>query len=331
MSAEFNEYKKALIGFCQPSNDPPATFQHVYDWYRARGRDLFKTAFKKETGIALLRKPTADDLVAAALPKTYGDLNAKAKDDAFYRAHAYWFLGEMDGILRSVPRKDDAVGAARAFADVLRFADHVLLDSLVLFDDWGTFRARVPGVYGIGKNISEHLMAFYQGARQTIYGHGAWGLSFADNHSDLATATIRQAVEIRLRRAFGVTARISRLDGSIHPIPLNDLLEAIDLQKAHVKFPIRFENIKRVNAWANIYLHSALKLYAWCPPRVLAFLRVFLLGGKAPGWHHSSKAGVVIDRSAFDAVREFLIVKHQSSAFELDFPGPELCEALIIS
>jgi hypothetical protein len=329
MSEGFAKYKKAVIGFCRQINDAQAEWQRIYDWYGKEGRELFRAAFSKETGIRVGTKPKPDDLVAAALPKTYGDLSTKAEDDAFYRSHSHWFLEEMDGIVRGVPRIDKSIGAAHSFADVLRFAHRALLDSLILFEDWGTYRAGVPGVYGIGKNISEHLMAFYQGAQQTIYGHGTWSLSFADNHSDLATATIRQALEIRLRRAFGVTAKISRADGSIHPIPLTDLLEAIDLHRASVRFPIRFENIKRINGWANMYLHSGLKLYAWNPPRVLAFLRVFLLGGRAPGWHHNSKAGVTTDRTTFDAVRHCIVQKHQSAAFDLQFLEPELCEGLI--
>jgi hypothetical protein len=215
------------------------------------------------------------------------------------------------------------------FADVLRFTRKVLIDSVLLFEHWGTFKASVPGVYGIGKNDIEHMMAFYHGAKQTIYGHGSWGLSFSDNHSDLATATIRQALEIRVRRAFGVMAKISKANGSIHPLPFSDLLEAIDKYRANIDLPVRFENIERINGWANMYLHAALKLYAWCPPRVLAFLRVFLLGGQAPGWHHNSKAGVVVDRATFDAVRDLIRQEHEDATFDLALLDVENCEALI--
>ena len=55
-------------------------------------------------------------------------------------------------------------------------------------------------------------MAFYQGARQTIYGHGSFSLSFIDNHADLATATIRQAIEIRICRAFGIMGKVRKSD-----------------------------------------------------------------------------------------------------------------------
>jgi hypothetical protein len=187
----------------------------------------------------------------------------------------------------------------------------------------------MPGVFGIGKNPVEHIMAFYQGARQTIYGHGSWGLSFADNHADLATATIRQGIEVRLRRAFGVFGKVRKSDDSIHPVPLSDLLDAIDVHKSTVTFPVRFENIKRINGWTNMYLHAALKLYAWCPPRALAFIREFLLGRQTHGSSHSSKAGVILDAVTFDKIRDAIRTKHESSDFELQLPPADVCDVVI--
>lgn len=328
MSQEFLEYKTQATAVSL-QGDPEIEWQRMLDWYKGEGRQSFLDAFAKETGIRLNKPPSPDDLVAAAVPKSYGDLNKKIQSDAFYRAHAFWFVEEMDNIVNRVPRQGKSPAATNSFGDVLRFVSKVLLDSVLLFEHWGTYKAGVPGVYEIGKNDIEHVMAFYQGARQTIYGHGSWGLSFADNHADLATATIRQAVEIRVRRAFGVMAKISKADGSIHPIPFSDLLEAIEPHKANVQLPVRFENVVRINGWANMYLHAALKLYAWCPPRVLDFLRVFLLGGKAPGWVHNSKAGVVVDRATFDAVRDLIGQEHEGATFDLALLDADECEALI--
>ena len=69
-------------------------------------------------------------------------------------------------------------------------------------------------------------MAFHQGSRQTIYGHGTFNLSFADNHSDVAIGTIRQLVEIRLRRATGIMWKTSAADNAIHPCGRTDKLTA---------------------------------------------------------------------------------------------------------
>jgi|SRR5271165_5364574 len=112
-------------------------------------------------------------------------------------------------------------------------------------------------------------------------------------------------------------------------LKLSDLIEAIDLHKGSVQFPILFENIKRINGWANMYLHSALKLYAWCPPRVLTFLREFLLGKAAPGYSHNSKAGVILDQATFDAIRDLIRQKHMGADFDLPFPDSPHCDVLI--
>ena len=329
MSTEFNQYKRTVISFYGQGTDLVTEWKRLNDWYKGGGRQEFAAAFTKETGLSIgQHKP--DALVAAAIPKSYRDFERKLEGKAFYRAHAAWFLEEMDSIVGAVPPNLTVPSEARHLADVGRFARKVLLDSIVLFEDWGTCCAGVPGTYVIGKNTAEHIMDFYHGARQTIYGHGRWGLSFVDNHSDLATATIRQAIEIRLRCAFGVMGKIRKSDGSVHPIHLSDLLNAIDAYKDKVRLPVRLENIARINGWTNMYLHTGLKLYAWCPPRILAFLREFLLGGRAPGYAHHSSAGITLDRATFDAIREVLRQQHEVADFELSLPEASQCVVTLL-
>lgn len=329
MSREFEDYKSVATSFFHQKPDLQLEWQRLFDWYKGSGRKQFIDTFLKETRVRLGAPQTPDDLVGAAIPKSYSDLENKVRGDAFYRAHGFWFLEEMDDILNRVPREVMEPTEAPGLGDVLRFTRTVLMDSVLLFEHWGTYRAGVPNVYGIGKNTVDHIMAFYQGARQTVYGHGSWGLSFSDNHADTATATIRQALEIRLRRAFGIMGKIRKSDDSIHPIPLSDLIDAMDQHKDKIAMPVRFENIKRINGWSNMYLHTGLKLYAWCPPRALVFLREFLLGKAAPGWRHSSKAGIMLDGATFDAVRDLVRQKHENAGFSLDMPDVSECDVFI--
>jgi hypothetical protein len=141
-----------------------------------------------------------------ALPKNMADYRKKFVDRAFYRANAEWFLLEMDHIVASVPRESSQPDATFAYGNVLRFVQHLLIDSVVIFAHWGTRCAEVPRDYGIGKNEMTHLVLLFHGSRQIIYGHGSFGLSFVENHSDIAVGTIRQ-VELRLRRAFGLLGK----------------------------------------------------------------------------------------------------------------------------
>jgi hypothetical protein len=329
LSQEFKSYKAAAI--LNQAADPSAQWQAVFDWWTGGGRKLFTDAFRKETGLKIGPITNENAIVAAALPKGFRDLEKKMNGNAFYRAHAQWFLEEMDVIIGAVPRTSTEPGAEHSYANVLRFTRKVLLDSVMLFEDWGS-AASVPGVFGIGKNPLDHVMHFYQGSRQTIYGHGTWRLSFADNHSDLATSIIRQLLEIRIRRAFGVMGKVDVKTDSVHPIPLSDILDAVEVYRDHIVFPIRFENIVRINGWANMYLHSGLRSYVWCPPRVLSYLRSFALGQPAPGWSHQSNAGVTAPRATFRQIRSEIEKRHAGEPnvkFKIVFIDEKDCDAIL--
>ena len=193
-------------------------WRHTCQWYQDDGgRELFVEALKYETGIQVNLNTDPHQRIGAALPKTWSEYETKPRNDAYFRAVAELFLEEMDSIVSKVPRDCRDPKATLLYGNVIRFVKHVLGDSYLLFEEWGTFRADTPGVFGIRKSLFSHPVEFFHGARQIIYGHGTFGLSFADNHSELAVASIRQAVEIRLRQALGVIGKESLKDHTISP------------------------------------------------------------------------------------------------------------------
>jgi hypothetical protein len=315
-------YKRRIMGVVSDKRSAADVWQNVHDWYQSDcGRSLFLRAFSHETGITVNPASNADARIGAALPKSGNDGARKIKDDGYYRAHAEMFVIEMDNIVSRVPRECTDSEAGCAFGNVLRFVRHVLLDSVLLFEHWGSYRAGVPGVFGIGKNEFTHLVNLYHGARQTIYGHGSFGLSFSDNHSELAVATIRQAVEIRLRRAFGLIGKTSVHDGSFHPVALSELLEVVAAMNADVRTPIPFHNVVRINSWANLLMHSGVRHYAWTPPRVLEYLRPLLVGGDTTSnGIRTVDSGVRLTRTSFDAIRA--AVKANIGSFTPPQTGP---------
>jgi hypothetical protein len=137
------------------------------------------------------------------IPRSLHDLDGKLRSKAYYRAHGQWFIEEIDHICDSVPQGLVGPVEEQSYRDVMGFARKVLFDSVYLFREWG-IRNNRPDLCRLGKNEESHVMHFYQGTRQVIYGPGTFGLSFNDNHSDLAIGVIRQLVEIRIRRATGI-------------------------------------------------------------------------------------------------------------------------------
>jgi hypothetical protein len=252
MTTLIEEYKReACRGNRGSIADAAAEWAGVVDWWVA-GRPLFLGAFHKEVG----KRPSKagiDNLLDAAIPRSPSDLQRKEADDAYYTAHAALFLQEMDGIVARVPRECPDPEAAFAFGNVLRFVDHVLFDSVMLLEHWAARSRQVPGVFGVGKNEVEHIQTFFFGAQQTIYGHGSFGLSFVENHSDIAIGTIRQALEIRLRRAFGIVGRFSDATSTFEPVPLSALFEAIGPFEKQITSEVPFATLRRINGWANMY------------------------------------------------------------------------------
>lgn len=323
MTTLIEEYKReACRGNRGKIANAGAEWAGVVDWWAA-GRPLFVQAFHKEVG----KRPSnagIDTLLDAAIPRSPGDLQRKEADDAYYAAHAALFLQEMDGIVSRVPRDCPDPEAAFAFGNVLRFVDHVLFDSVVLLEHWAARSRQVPDVFGVGKNEFEHIQTFFFGAQQTVYGHGSFGLSYVENHSDIVIGTIRQALEIRLRRAFGVAGRFSDANGAFEPVPLSALFEAIRPFEQQITLEVPFATLRRVNGWANMYMHGAIKLPVWTPPRVLARLKPLLLGeGRKRG------DGLRMPKAAFDGVRQKLMDKYDATSSPIGLLPVEHCEVLI--
>jgi hypothetical protein len=337
--APFANYKNEAMGFRMADGSDGAAWRELNDWYVSKGKALFIEAFNKETSMRLPAGANLDNQIGAALPRSFADFEHKSKDNAFYRTHAQWFLDEMDLVVSRVPRESTDPAANFAYGNVYRYVQGLLMDSVVLFEHWGTRALEVPGVYGVGKNETAHLVQFWHGTRQMIYGHGSFGLSFAGSHSDLAVGMIRQAVELRLRRAFGVLGKSRVSDGSFSPVSLSELFDAIDEAGSDVITPVPLFNIKRVNAWANMFMHYGIKFYSWTPSRVLLYVRPLIVGGETVEGEKTVYSGVKMKQAAFDKVRLSIADKIKADLdkstgqprFEALLEDPANCDAVILN
>lgn len=69
-------------------------------------------------------------------------------------------------------------------------------------------------------------------------------------------AIIRQLVELRIRRAFGVLSYVDESNGNLRPLDLSIVFECIKKYEKNIEFPLKLENIERIYKWANMYVHS---------------------------------------------------------------------------
>ena len=299
----YEYYRQQMPDFYATSRSFRDSWKEIVDWYQSDvGRSLFIKTFRHETGIKVNPSSNFDTRIETALAKSWGDDSKKIQTDYYYKAHAEMFVTEMDELLARVPKCCEDAEAEIRFGNVVRFVRRVLMDHLVLFEHWGTRRAEVPGVFGVVRNEWTHPVNFYHGAKQIIYGHGSFRLTFSDNHSEIAVATVRQALEVRLRGAFGFIGKESK-DNAFHPVPLSMLLEVLSRNKTEIDTPIPIHNLVRINNWANLLLHSGVREYAWTLPRVLDYLRSWLVGGDKAGASWTVDSGIRVSKKAFDEIQ----------------------------
>ena len=130
MSKEYEQYYASAHSFALSNDEPQSKWARFHDWYKGGGRQEFIDAFTKETGITITNGFSPDDLIAAAIPKSVGDFEKKILSDAFYRAHATWFLEEIDYIIARVPKDVNDPVAVSTINEIILFVRPVILDSI---------------------------------------------------------------------------------------------------------------------------------------------------------------------------------------------------------
>lgn len=300
MSTSYKTYSAGLRHLTSLPTHGLNSFNELKIWYVSEGRELFKIAFKEETDLSVPNRQSPDTIIGNAVPKNFNDLNKKMRSKPYYRSHALWFLEEMDNIVNCVPPQTGTNISLHANHAVFNFAKKVLMDSEILISDYGNYVLEIPDAYGIGKNFSTHNVHLYHSAKQIIYGQGSYGLSAMDNHADTSIGIIRQSIELKMMRVFGIRAKVKVSDQAMVPISLSSLIEVVNPYKKHITLPLKFESIVRVNGWANMYLHTGQKEYAWCSPRVLSALRPFLLAQK-------NKSEIQMNISTFQNIRNSFV------------------------
>lgn len=266
-------------------------------WYEGEVLRLF--------GLRQLPPLSAGRVIQQALPKSPGDRARKILNKTFYVAHAVAYLQVMRDHFGPAL---NACLEARAEERLLLYNTHRLLqallfDSLVLLDDYLRRVKAEPGRYGVMKSPQQGTFSLYQAARQAVFGQSSCH-AFVEIEADLAISLIRQLIELRLRRGFGVLAWYQEATDQVEPLTMGVLFEVLKGYRDQIGCALPLEELIRLYGWANQFLHAGLKEYAWTPLVALEALRPLMLGPvptEGAGWnlHH----GLVLSAEVLAAIR----------------------------
>ena len=184
-----------------------------------------------------------DQLIQQILGKSSNDeKNKKSKID-YYIANVITYLRVIKKLLT-----DDFIsnfGPERSVDDLKIYNYHrvfqnLLFDSLILLNEYCVNVKETDPEYRCGKGYSQHTLTLYQSLRQSIFGQSSYH-SFTKIEPDLSISIIRQLVELRVRRAFGVLGWYHPGNQSMEPLPLTflfDVLKKYDVRLTPIFRPL---------------------------------------------------------------------------------------------
>lgn len=297
-------------------------------WLVSNGLRLYEDAFQQETGQRIPNLPDAK-LIEQAYPKGMNEIGTKQAQQVFYAANARIFLKRCKIAAEAIekaqpdPRRD--VFASQHYS-LLR---NMALDAQVLLADWATSMQGVPAMYGIGKNTFHDSFQISHATEQLMFG-GSPLFAFADLATDSATALLRVALETRIRFGLGLLAVRDLATGSVEPLNMSKILEAIKFHESKFKLAVPLQHIERIYGWSNIYVHVGLKSFAWSPIFALDYLKPLLRGGAYSGGS-SVHSGIYIDKTTLLDIqaKAMTIIGLDATKKELMTIPPERCDVCL--
>lgn len=110
---------------------------------------------------------------------------------------------------------------------------------------------------------------------------------------------IRQAIEIRLKNAFGIVS-IRDKDGKLKKITGESLLTLIDETSPDIELPVKKSIIKKIHIWTNFYIHGGVINYAWHIEWAHHMLQPLFIPGEIDGVGWNISGSIKMKRSYYN-------------------------------
>jgi len=271
------------------------------------GLDEYLDYAISQMGLKKLPKKNVDQIIQQIIAKSPNDLNKKVESAEHYKAHICcvkevfeeMFLHNafIENLEKYQVEKDKDM-VVYNYYNLLR---ELLFDMALLIQDYNQVIKKIPpSKFSVGKNLYQKDFTLYQLLPQIIFGQVSFH-SFIEREPNLSIALIRQVIELRIRKAFGVLGSYDKAKDSFEPFPLGQIFDELKLHQKNIDFAIPLENIVRINGWANIFMHTGMKDYTWTLIFVYRYLHE-LIKGRKDGKNWSANSGIKITQKTLDDV-----------------------------
>lgn len=318
MDFKIYQEKASLFGLTDMFNQEK--LMNILDWLNEEGISIYQDECLKLFGRKQLNKRDDNQLIEQAIPKNINDLKKKYTDINYYISNVTIFSELCQWIAETTLEYLKNFEANEKDVLIYNYShliSYILSDSLFLLTNCKIYIDKEKDnsqLYGEGKNPLQHAMGYWQFIRQIIFGQQSFH-SFIDRELDMSIGMIRMAVEVRLRRGFGILGKIKKEDSSVHPLPVESLLECMKQFQNDINMPIPVHLLIRIYGWSNIFVHGGIKDYTWLPIKIWLYLKDFLIGFKTNGSNVNN--GIRLNENTLKDIQNCIKSKINQDIYEL--------------
>lgn len=298
------------LGWNNVPEEMQVDFLSYLDYFIGSGITELENRLTTQLELKSLPNRSADEILEGILACSPKELDKKRKGTNYYACNALCLLEVVKKIFdrdlyRVLSSPNIPSIMLHNYCHILKW---VLMDSEELCNQYANFVLRNTQYVSNIDSRYIHYLPVHQVLRQALYGQVSCN-SFADMEISASIAVIRQLVELRIRRAFGVLSYIDRENGSLIPLDLSRLFECVKKHKDQISFPLKLENIERIYKWSNMYVHSGKCELSWIPYYVETILKELSFGQMTEsGW--DAKNGISTTIEVIQQIHNELLEDH---------------------
>ncbi|MBD2458177.1 DUF2934 domain-containing protein [Nostoc sp. FACHB-87] len=241
---------------------------------------------------------------------TPSDYENKINNIAYYRGNCSAFNLVIRNILERLQSQNIRNSASVKMRGLIR---KCILNSLLLMNDYSNMKDKNILFPEISLTKNPDYSLYYDTCEQIIFGE----LQFDEpsDQSEVSPVLIRVMIELRLKWSMGISGYIV----SKSPGNMSDFLEVYRtfINSNKISVHPRFDVVKRIYEWGNIYIHTGIRSYSW-----LTEFAVNLLAPLFYGEHHRA-SGIRVESLAtiyefWDALKNYYIKRLDNKELKIE-------------
>lgn len=274
------------------------------EYYRYMLDDEFKeieSHVMQGVGLKNWNKHSDDDIVESTVVQTEMERIKKKKHKNYYQENATCAVETLKYIFSEDLYMDMTMAPNFVTHNYCHILKYILIDIDQLINE---YEANINNNTKYHSNPHRHIhsMSLHNVLRQSAYGRASFH-SFADVEIDASIAVIRQMIEMRIRRGFGIIAFLD-MQGNIKPLDMSSLFEILKKYENSIEFPAKLSCIERIYKWGNLYIHSGRGDYAWLPYFLERYLRKLSFGEQKADGSWCYQNGIKVSEITLKKIRE---------------------------